>query len=403
MSAPQVLLVGAGMIAHDQILPSLYQLQRNGVIGEITVCADHGRFITALEQAPAITRAFPGQTVKRFPADDSGPYPGLFEEVIAKMPSRQIVVAAVPDPVHVHVVRAALKHNQHVCCVKPLVLKASEAEVIEKEAKERGLVVGIEYHKRFDDRSLMARRRFREGLFGEFKLGTARMMEKWYYRHSNFQNWCTVENSDAFTYVGCHYVDLVHFITGLLPTSVSVYGIRDNYPNGKEGYLWTDARVLWSNGACLNVQNTLSFPDAAPGTNTQGLTMYFSDGQVGAWLDHSDQYRGLQYAYVRNPGGDGATQYAEPSPDYFQYLDLGGPGLVPAGYGYRSVEFIIRQCIRVDNGETTLEELDQAGVMATPANSRYNELVTEAGRLSILNGGREVAIDYEPAGVRFKY
>lgn len=404
MSAPQVLLVGAGMIAHDQILPSLLQLQRNGVIGEITVCADQGRFITALENAPAILRAFPNQKVRRFPADDSGPHPGLFEEVIAKMPPRQIVVAAVPDQVHGRVISAALKHNQHVCCVKPLVLKAAEAHVIEQEAKKRNLVVGIEYHKRFDDRSLMARRRFREGLFGEFKLGTASMMEKWYYRHSNFQNWCTVENSDAFTYVGCHYVDLVHFVTGLLPTSVSVYGIKDRYPNGNEGYLWTDARVLWSNGACLNVQNTLSFPDAAPGTNTQGITMYFSDGQVGAWLEHSDQYRGLRYAYVRNPGGDGGTQFAEPSPDYFQYLDLGGPGLVPAGYGYRSVEFIIRQCIRVENGETTLEELDQAGVMATPANSRYNELVTEAGRLSILNDGREVAIEYgDSPGVHFKH
>ena len=135
-------------------------------------------------------------------------------------------------------------------------------------------MVGIEYHKRFDDRSLMARRKYREGLFGEFRLGTACLLEKWYYRHSNFQNWMTTENSDAFTYIGCHYVDLVHFITGLLPVSVSVYGIRDQYPNGKEGFLWTDARVIWINGACLNVQNALGFPDAAPGTNTQGLTMY---------------------------------------------------------------------------------------------------------------------------------
>jgi len=33
--------------------------------------------------------------------------------------------------------------------------------------------------------------------------------------------------------------------------------------------------------------------------------------------------------------------------------------------------------------------------MATPANSNYNELVIEAGRQSILNGGREVTIKYE--------
>ena len=41
--------------------------------------------------------------------------------------------------------------------------------------------------------------------------------------------------------------------------------------------------------------------------------------------------------------------------------------------------------------------------MATPANSSYNELVVEAGRMSILNGGREVAIEYgSTPGVKFK-
>ena len=36
---PQVTVVGGGMITHDQILPSLYQLQRVGRIGDVTVCA----------------------------------------------------------------------------------------------------------------------------------------------------------------------------------------------------------------------------------------------------------------------------------------------------------------------------------------------------------------------------
>lgn len=403
MSEPQVLLIGAGMIAHDQILPSLYQLQRSGVIGAITVCSQHGRSGRALAEAEMLRRAFPGQTFRRMPEDDSGPHPDLYREAIAGLRPRQIVVVAAPDQLHFEVVMTALRHNQHVCCVKPLVLKASESITIEREAKARGLMVGVEYHKRFDDRSLMARRRYREGLFGEFRLGTACLMEKWYYRHSNFQNWCTAENSDAFTYIGCHYVDLVHFITGLLPVSVSVYGMRDRFPNGNEGFLWTDARVVWSNGACLNVQNSLSFPDAAPGTNTQGLAMYCSAKETGGWLEHSDQYRGLRYSFVRHPGGAGATQFAEPSPDYFQYVDLGGPGLVPVGYGFRSIEFIVKQCIRVEQKQGTLEEIDRAGVVATPANSRYNELIVEAGRLSILNGGREVAIEYgDPPRVDFR-
>jgi D-galacturonate reductase len=384
-----VALIGGGMIAHDQILPSLYQLQRLDLIGGIAVCARQAATLDALAANEAIRRAFPGHSFVRA----LEPYP----ELVRKLPPRSIVVIALPDHIHFDAIMAALRANHHVLAVKPLVLTAAQSVEIEREARARELVVGIEYHKRFDDRSLMARMRYREGKFGEFKLGAACLLEKWYYRHSNFQNWCTADNSDAFTYIGCHYVDLVAFITGLKPASVSVYGIRDRFPNGNEGYLWTDARVIWSNGACLNVQNALGFPDAAPGTNTQGLTMYCSAQDRGAWLAHSDQYRGLQYAYA-----DGT--YSEPSTDYFQYVDFGGPGLVPVGYGYRSIKAIIEACLLVEAApegvrSQVLEQLDQTGIIATPANSRYNELVIEAGRLSILNRGREAVIDYEANSV----
>jgi predicted dehydrogenase len=403
MSLPVVTVVGGGMITHDQILPSLWQLQRQGAIGEISVCALNGKPLRELAASATLRRAFPGFEFTPYPAfDDDRPQPDLFREVIRRMPARNVVVVAVPDQFHYDVIRQALAANQHVVCVKPLVLKHDQAVEVEREAHARGLFVGVEYHKRFDDRSLIVRRRYRDGRFGEFKLGTAALLEKWYYRHSNFQNWCTAENSDAFAYIGCHYVDLVHFITGLLPVSVSVYGLRDNYPNGREGFLWTDARVLWNNGACLNVQNALGFPDDGPGSNIQGITMYCATADKGTWIRHDDQYRGMQYVYSAASGDPGSTVYHEPSTDYFQYLDVGEAGMTPVGYGLRSVDALVRAAIRVEQAgsladqQRTLKEIDDAGVLATPANSRYNELVMEAGRLSILNGGREAVIRYEP-------
>jgi D-galacturonate reductase len=305
--------------------------------------------------------------------------------MLASMPPRQLAVIALPDPLHRDAILAALRANQQVCSVKPLVMSVRESEEIEGEARRRSLFVGIDYHKRFDDRSLMARRLYREGRFGEFRLGAACLLEKWSYRHSNFQNWCTTENSDAFCYVGCHYVDLVQFITDLDPVAVSVYGLRDRFPNGNEGYLWADARIRWSNGACLNVQNALGYPEEAPGSNTQGLTMYCSGGDGGALLRHSDQYRGLEYSYLGGP-------YAEPSPDYFQYVTTGEPGLTPVGYGYRSIERIVEACRKVEQNPSMLEQIDREGFIATPANSRHNERVIEAARKSIQNGGREVSL-----------
>ena len=412
MSAkPQVCIVGGGMITQVQILPSVYHLQRMGVVGDISICALNSEPLKVLADDHALKQAFPGQSFTAYPSLDTDPakeFPEISKEVIAKLAPQSIVVVAVPDHIHYGVIKTAIEYDQHICCVKPLVLKYSEAIEIEKLAYEKGLVIGVEYHKRLDDRVLIARRQYKEGLFGEFKIGHAEMNEPYYYRHSNFQNWCTCENSDMFTYVGCHYVDQVHVITGLLPKSVSVYGIKDKYPNGREGYLWTDARVIWENGACLNVTDVMGYPDEGPGGNYQGLRMYFAGKDKSGLLVHDDQFRGVKNCYVEKGDQPGDTYYAEPSPDYFKYIDLGGGGLTPVGYGYRSIEYIVKSICKclgqgIAQRQKLIKQFDDEGVMATPANSSYNELVMEAGRLSILNGGKEVEITYgKNAGVALK-
>ncbi len=343
------------MIVHDQILPSLLYLRRAGRVGAIEVCATREATVHALRAA--------------FPAGEFEALAGSYRERIGALPAESIVFVATPDHLHHEMVLAAIEAGQHTICVKPLALKLDHAKQIEDAAARRGVFVGVEYHKRFDDRSLMARQNYRKGRFGEFRLGSACLLEKWHYRKSNFQNWFTTANSDAFTYIGCHYVDLVAFITGLRPTAVSVFGIRDRFPNGNEGWLWTDARVLWNNGACLNLQNALGFPDAAPGTNTQGLTLYCASPEGGGLIAHSDQYRGVKYSFT---DGD----YSEPSPDYFQNL-----GHRPLGYGYRSIEALVDACHGVP---------DTDGLIATPANSSYNEAAIEAARESLRRGGELV-------------
>jgi len=415
---PEVCIVGGGMITQVQILPSAYQLQRLGLVGEVSVCALNSTPLKVLTQDESLAKAFPGHIFKSYPSVDTDPqqnFPELYKEVIGKMSKGNIVIVAVPDQLHYPVIQAALAADQHICCVKPLVLKYSQAAEIEKIAYEKGLVAAVEYHKRLDDRALMARRLYREGKFGEFRIGHAEMNEPYYYRDSNFQNWFTVENSDMFTYVGCHYVDQVHFITGLLPKMVSVYGIKDTYPNGKTGYLWTDARVIWENDACLHVTNIMGYPDEGPGGNFQGLRMYSRGEGKSGMLVHNDQYRGIEHCYVTKGSEPGETYYSEPSPDYFKYIELGGEELTPVGYGYRSIEFIIKnicKCIDVSDGadehealarrQKLIKQFDDKGIMATPANSSYNELVTEAARLSILNDGRRVEITYgENGGVDF--
>jgi len=414
MSSPKPLLViGGGMITKLQVLPSLYQLQRLGHIGELSICARRKSTLQPLWEDAGLQAAFPDQSFQAFPGPeaDDAPQPDLYKELLGTLPEQSIVYIAIPDQNHYEVLKETLESGHHVICVKPLVLSHEHALEIQQMAYDRGLFVGVEYHKRYDDRNWIARKKYRAGQLGELKLGQACLHEKWWYRDSNFMNWCTTDQTDFFVYIGCHYVDLVAFITGLRPTAVSVYGIPDKFPNGKEGYLYTDARVIWENGAALNVQNGIAYPNQAAGGNDQGMKLYTKDEAtgVGGFIEHVDNYRGVAYCAIE-PGDDpGDTAHHLVNPDYFQMIERSdGPGLRPVGYGYRAIEQLVAAAHRVAGAgdlasrQTMLREIDDAGWHATPANSFYNELVVEAGRQSILNNGRTVAIRYgDTPGVEF--
>lgn len=401
----QVTMVGGGMIAQTQLLPSLYHLQRTGLVGPIRVVARHSKLLRELAETPELLANFPGQRFEAHPAlseDPNKSHPDMYRRVIERMPAGQLVVVATPETTHYEIIRFALEHDQHVLAVKPLVMTYAHAVALRDLARSRGLFVGVEYHKRFDRRALEAKGRFAAGQFGNFRLGEAKLLEPWHYRESNFQNWFTRENTDPFTYVGCHYVDLVCFITGLKPAEVSVRGVEGTFPNGNVGYLWSAARVAFDNGGVLSVINALGYPDDAAGSNDQGMVLWFEapGGNGGAMIVHADQYRGVQYSYAK---GSADKLFNLVNPDFFRLVPWEGDGLRPVGYGYDSIEANVRAAARVA-GEPDLtarqrliSEIDAKNLIATPANTATNELVTEAGRMSITNGGRNVRIRYGAA------
>jgi len=406
-----ITIVGGGMITEMQILPSIYHLQRLEAVNSINICALNASPLRTMAENKTLHNAFPGRTFKAYPdyeeVSDSELFPELYKDVIAKMAPRNIVFIALPDHMHFKAIVFALENDQHVLCVKPLTLKHDESIEIQKMALKKGLFVGVEYHKRFDDRVGMARQKYRDGALGEFRMGYATLIEPWWYRHSNFQNWCTSENSDMFTYIGCHYIDQVHLITGLFPTRVSLYGAEETYPNGNKGYLWTNARVIWENGASLAVLNGMGYPNVGAGGNSQGIWMFTQGENDGGLIFHDDQYRGVKHSYLSKGDDPGESYYNEPSPDYFKLIERGGKELTPVGYGYRSIEGLVQAVNRVESAaighsddnilgkfREMIEVIDKESIVATPANSSFNELVVEAGRLSIVNQAREVEIKY---------
>ncbi len=88
------------MITHDQLLPSVWQMQRTGRIGRVAVSASRYSTLAALAESATLREAFPGRSFEWWPAHDGPPQPELYREAISSLPPGNIVMVAVPDQLH---------------------------------------------------------------------------------------------------------------------------------------------------------------------------------------------------------------------------------------------------------------------------------------------------------------
>lgn len=400
MNALDVVVLGSGMIVHDQFLPSLYHLQRIGLIHKIHIAGRDPSKLQALLDSQTLKDAFPGQIFIPLKISSDSEGKPHYKTAIGTLSPRQLVIVALPDMLHHQAITDALNLEQHIICVKPFVLDAKEALDIQHLAENKNLFVGIDYHKRFDHRFLIARKKYLAGELGTLAIGHAKMIEPRSYRHSNFQNWFTKDNTDPFTYVGCHYLDIVHFITQLKPVEVSVVGIEGCFPNQNQGYIWSQGRVIYENGAILSLLNGLGYPDNAAGSNEQCLHLFFEGSDQTALIKFDDQDRGCT---IHDLGESANKHFQFINPDYFQLIPWEGIGFKPVGYGYRSIEEMVLKIGVFNAAKNHITEHIQTSLLATAWDSLSTVLATEAGRLSINHGGKPVKIFYgDTVSVSFK-
>ncbi len=109
---PQVCVVGGGMITKIQLLPSIYHLQREGIVGDIHICALNAAPLKELQEDPALKRAFPGQTFTAYPdpakVDPSETFPDSYKDLFTSAPKGSIAVIAVPDHLHYLILKDAI-------------------------------------------------------------------------------------------------------------------------------------------------------------------------------------------------------------------------------------------------------------------------------------------------------
>lgn len=339
-----VLVVGGGMISQDVILPTVFQEQKYGRIGNVSISALTGDIIRKLQGMFPAFKGYPDPDKY----GETTPYPDMFKEAINDLPPDGIVIVATPDHLHTPVILAAIEAGRHVIVEKPLCLKVDEAKEIIRLSEEKGIYVLTDYHKRHDRSIRMCRYKYRRGELGEMLHGHAWLEEPKYMSLDVFKNWC--EKSSPFEYIGVHYVDAYYFITGLMPKRLVAFGQKKFLPTkGKNAFDAVQATIEWEDGSVQFVQTSWVNTDKIGAGNNQGMMMLGTMGEY--WADHKD--RNTRFATEEHG-------YEVVNPNFFKKFDSWDSDDEEdcVGYGYDSIVQGINDIKRICNETDGMNEAD---------------------------------------------
>jgi len=385
-----VLVVGGGMITEEVILPTVFQEQRAGRVGPVSVASRRGSTIAHLRAA------LPGKEFRGYPdsGDPEASRPESYRQAVADLEPHGAVIVATPDHLHTPVATAAMEAGHHVVVQKPLCLKVAEAHQILETTRRLGRYCATDYHKRHDRAIRAARYRFRRGDLGEMLHGHAWIEERREMPLKWFARWC--EQSSPFEYIGVHYADAYYFITGLLPKRLVAFGQKKWLPTvGKDAFDAVQATIEWQDGSVLFIQTSWVLADGQTALTSQGLQLTGTQGEY--WADHKN--RNLFFCTQKA----GFEHY---NPNFFKtYDDWDAPGEVQhVGYGYDSIVQGLDDIRRIELATATLDEAaavearrrmiaELEPVRPLPNQALIGTAINEAVRLSIASGSAWVGFD----------
>jgi len=175
-------------------------------------------------------------------------YAATAEEEVLSDPAINTVVILTRHQHHARQVLAAFKNHQSVYCEKPLALTTGELdEIADMLKQENTSLLTVGYNRRFAPlvtqmAEFIANRS--EALFMHYRVN-AGYLPLTHWLHDIEQGGGRIIGE------GCHFIDLLTFLTGELPVSIQAAGLPDQ-----------------NNYNSDNVQITLRYPDGSLGTIT---------------------------------------------------------------------------------------------------------------------------------------
>ena len=295
----QIALIGAGMFGGDVHARAYADLQRAGIsaqLGRLGLDSWARDLATVKFQLTAVATRSEASALRSAAEFEkwTGQRPKTYhgekpwESVLKDNPELDVMAVATPDHLHTEVILAALGADAHVITEKPMCLQIEEADQIIALAQKKQRIVAVDMHKRYDPDHLRIRHDIKNRI-GQPLYGVAYLEEPLEVSTSTFK-W--VEQSDPFSYVGPHWVDLIWHYYRSKPVSLTAVGQKKRLlRQGINAYDAVQVRVDFDNGMSINFHNNWITPPDFEGPVNQGHEIVGTDGKV----ESDQQYRGFRW------------------------------------------------------------------------------------------------------------
>lgn len=212
-----------------------------------------------------------------------------YSDVIEMLENEKLdaVSIATPDAYHLQPAMEALKHGLHILVEKPLATTYDDGLKMVNLAKERGLLLGVDFHKRWDPVAINVREHLKKS--DGFPIRGYMSMDDIIAVPTEWFNWGS--RSTPTDFLGSHCVDLMRYYMGCEVTQVFATGVKKLLPSmGVDTYDSIQALITFENGCTWTLENSWVLPNGFAKAN-DGKTFILTSKD---FIRIDSQDRGLQ-------------------------------------------------------------------------------------------------------------
>jgi predicted dehydrogenase len=280
---------------------------------------------SGLAELAAIAEANPGRA-EELRARYTCPVYSDYREMLAKE-ALDAVSIATPDHLHREIAVKAAAAGKHVLVEKPLDVTVEGAGEMVRATRTAGVLLQVDFHKRYDPDHQAIERRVRSGDLGAILYGSVHMEDRIEVPAEWFPHWA-VSSSPAW-FLGVHFYDLVRWILKSEAKSVYATGTKDTLLEdyGIDTYDCINAKVDFENGAAFAFDTSWVLPAGFEAVVNQGIRIVGTKGL----FECDSQDRGTRSCIA----GEGMATYN----NSFKRESIDRRGRkVLGGYGIESIE-----------------------------------------------------------------